>query len=496
MDTANRIFRNLLRSAAAPRPPGWSRSLAIAALFLGLTACGGGGDGDGSGESTLPTPSGLRVTVSDSYGAKVAGATVEATVGSTVVTGTTNADGVATMVDGTPVLIFRGVTGTASVTVSRDTFVTQPATAEITANQLTELAVKLDRATSAAGGSLTSRSGMLPSVAPGAQTMTFEIELVIVDGQSRPITGLDAANFVLRACDPDPDNDRVDCVRGADAAFDASYGPTSGTPESITPIPGATAQSYAAALMLDQSGSIATSDPTGARLYSAKAFIDGLGKDDQVLISAFANGAAQIPATPLTLYPPFRDSATVSDDPSYFSTLDSLPALVGGSTPLYAALDLMREQLVTDESLPDGIAKSLVIFTDGDDTDCVDANDANACRTRRQESIDAANAAGVRVFTIGLSSGVNFEALGELANQTGGAFLFADSAEQLIPLYGSVGKLLSLSLPTYRLRWTVQATEANVFLSGNAVLGRVEVSAGGSKFEVPFIVGIPRAVQQ
>jgi hypothetical protein len=129
-----------------------------------------------------------------------------------------------------------------------------------------------------------------------------------------------------------------------------------------------------------------------------------------------------------------------------------------------------------------------VIFTDGDDTDC---GDANTCRTRRQDTIAAANAADVRVFTIGRSSGVNFEALGELANQTGGAFLFADSAEQLIPLYGSVGKLLSLSLPTYRLRWTIQATATDVFLSKNAVLGRVEVTAGGGKFEVPFIVGIP-----
>jgi hypothetical protein len=479
MDTTSRFFRTLLRSAATPRPPGWSRSLAIATLFLGLTACGGGDDG-GSVESTLPTPSGLRVTISDSYGSKVAGATVEATIGTTSASATSDAEG-------TALLIFRGLEGNASVTVSRSTFVDKTVAATITANQLTELSVTLDRATSAAGGSLTSRSGKPPSVAPDAQTMTFEIELVIVDGQSRPITGLDAANFVLRACTPDTNNDRVDCVRGANAAFDASYGPTSGTPHSIELIEGATAQPYAAALMLDQSGSIATSDPTGARLYSAKAFVDGIGTEDRVLLSAFANGAALIPDIPLTLYPPFRDSATVSADPSYFSTLDSLPALVGGSTPLYAALDLMRDELVKNAAL----AKSLVIFTDGDDTDCVDPNDANACRTRRQQSIDAANAAGVRVFTIGLSSGVNFEALGELANQTGGAFLFADSAEQLIPLYGSVGKMLSLSLPTYRLRWTVQAAASDAFLSGNAVLGRVEVSAGGSKFEVPFIVGIP-----
>jgi len=66
----------------------------------------------------------------------------------------------------------------------------------------------------------------------------------------------------------------------------------------------------------------------------------------------------------------------------------------------------------------------------------------------------------------------------------------ADSAEQLIPLYGSLGKLLSLSLPTYRLTWTVQAGSP-AFQSGNALLGSVTVTAGTSTFDMPFIIGIP-----
>jgi hypothetical protein len=240
--------------------------------------------------------------------------------------------------------------------------------------------------------------------------------------------------------------------------------------------------------MLDQSGSVAVSDPTGARLYSAKAFLKGLGADDRVLLSAFASeNAAKIPTKPLTVYPPFRDATTVADTPSYFSTLDSLAALAGGNTPLYSALDVLREQVVADASLPAGIAKAVVIFTAGDDTVC---SSPEACRTRRQASIDAAKAAGLRIFTIGLTSGVNFEALGELANHTGGAFLFAENAEQLIPLYGSVGGLLSLSLPTYRLSWTVDA-DADVFVAGNALLGRVEVKTASGTFDVPFIVGIP-----
>jgi hypothetical protein len=51
--------------------------------------------------------------------------------------------------------------------------------------------------------------------------------------------------------------------------------------------------------MIDQSQSINGSDPTGARLFSAKAFLEGLSPNDWVLLSAFAdeggNTDAQIP---------------------------------------------------------------------------------------------------------------------------------------------------------------------------------------------------------
>jgi hypothetical protein len=128
-----------------------------------------------------------------------------------------------------------------------------------------------------------------------------------------------------------------------------------------------------------------------------------------------------------------------------------------------------------------------VLRADVTDTGCADVT---ACQVRRQLSIDAANANNVRLFTVGLSTGVDVAALGELASQTQGAFLYADTAEQLLPLYGSVGKLLSLGLPTYRLQWTVQAGSA-AFQSGSTLLGRVQVTSGASKFDIPFVVGIP-----
>jgi hypothetical protein len=251
-------------------------------------------------------------------------------------------------------------------------------------------------------------------------------------------------------------------------------------------VAGRAARPFATALLLDQSGSIVASDPTGARLFSTKAFLGGLGAGDLALLSAFAgNPGAMIPTSPLTVYAPFRDQASA---PSYFATLDSLANLVGGSTPLYASLDTLLTQLTGDRSLPADLAKAVVVFTDGADTSC---GSPQACRASRDRSIQHAKQDQVRVFTIGLSSGVDTAALGELANKTGGALLYADNVRQLLPLYGSVGRLLSQSLPTYRLRWTVQAGAPGAFRSGDTLLGRVQVTAGDSTFDVPFIVGIP-----
>jgi hypothetical protein len=451
--------------------------LAALSLCTGLIACGGGGDGGGSNGGSNGNPPALgivKVTVSDSFGAPVAGATVSGPLGSTG----TDAQGVTLVALNPP-------GSTATLTVARESFVDQAVAATSAAGRVNEFAVTLVRQTAPAGASLASRSGSPPSIAAGGQQLSFEIELVVVDGAGRPIDNLAAADFALRECVPDAGNGRVDCVRGNASDADQRYAATTATPASLSVVAGGATRPYAAALLLDQSGSIMTSDPTGARLYSAKAFLAGMGSDDRALLAAFAaSPGALLPSVPLSTYAPFRDAAGAG---SYFATLDALQPLVGGGTPLYASLDALRQQVVAEPAVA-GLAKSVVVFTDGSDNTC---GDAAACSARRALSVQAANADGVRLFTIGLSAGVDALALGELASQTGGAFLYADSAQQLLPLYGSLGRLLSLSLPTYRLRWTVLAGAPNAFRSGGTLLGKVQVTQGSRSFDIPFLVGIP-----
>ncbi len=453
-------------------------AIVAATLCTGLVACGGGGSGGDGGTSSaaaaLPTAVVLKVTVKDAFDAPVAGATV-AGAG----TAATDALGVA-------YLFVDPAATNVNVTVSRTTFVDTLIAVPMAGNLVNTVALTMQRATSAAGGSLASRGGSPALVDDSAQQMSFEVELVVVDGNSLPIEGLSQANFMLSPCAPASANQPVNCIHGAHLAADVAYAPTSAAPAGLQLIAASPEKPFAAGLLMDQSGSIAQSDASGARLYSAKAFLRALGPDDRALLAAFAGGpGAIIPTAPLTVYPPFMDRASAG---SLFTTLDGLTQQVGGNTPLYDAVDTLRGRVANDTSLPAGMAKAVVIFSDGADTSCTGAS---ACRTRRAEVIQSANSAQVRLFTIGLSNDIDVAALGELANQTGGAFLYADAAEQLLPLYGSLGKLLSLGLPTYRLRWTVRAGAPGVFQSGSSLLGRIQVTAGGQTFNVPFIVGVP-----
>jgi hypothetical protein len=448
--------------------------LALACGAAGLlTACGGGG---GSG-GTNPAVGALTVVVTDKYSAPVAGAHVVASLGSSSVVGLTDGNGQALLAISWP-------DGTATIDITREAYLDATLQAPIVAGKINTVSATLTRITLAAGGSMLSRSGVPPLVSNGGRTLDFEVELVVVDSDANPVEGLDASAFRLLACTPDAATAVNDCVRGATSKVDLAYTPVDARPE-VEVVGTGVAQPYAAALMIDQSASISVTDPTSARLYSAKSFIDELGDRDQVLLAAFAEGAgAVLPTMPLSVWDPFRDRSTASE---YFAVLDELSPLVGGATPLYMALDTMRARLASDPTLPSDLGRAIVLFTDGTDTLC---GAPDACRSERQQIIDAASADGIRIFTIGLSDDVDIESLGEMSFGTGGAVFYAETAPQLIPLYGSVGRLLSLSLGSYRLRFSIQADVAGSFVPGQVLLGKVEVTITGRTFIVPFIVPV------
>jgi len=261
--------------------------MAVAVITAGLAACGGGGSGaTASGGSTALGA--VKVTVLDTFGAPVPLAAVQGPLGVA-----------STDTQGASLVALAAPDATASLTVSREGFMDKSIDVRSSPGKVNECAVTLQRIRSAAGGSLSSRSGALPRASPDGQQFTFEIELVVVGADSEPIQNLGVTDFVLRPCAPNATTDVSDCVRSATVGNDTGCAALTPTAETFQVVTGGTVRPYAAALLIDQTGSIAQSDPTGARLFSAKAFFTGLGANDLALVAAFASGPGAIIATPL-----------------------------------------------------------------------------------------------------------------------------------------------------------------------------------------------------
>ena len=446
----------------------WQGLTALAAATALAVGCGGGGSGQDGAQLSV-----ARVTVVDAFGAPVAGATVTLNATSSPAFAT-NAEGVA-LVAAPP--------GPASLAISIPTF--NPAVAQVTlgVESIPIVPLTLQRVTAPAGGSLATRSGSRPVRSDDGRRLSFEVELVVVGADAQAVTGLTAADFRLLDCQPDPTTPAADCLRNAptDRAYVGSAAATS-----IELIPGQAVLPHTVGLLIDQSGSIANSDRSNARLFSAKTMISNLLPGDQVVMGAFADGnGARLPQQPLTM---LGTVVSKAEAPLFFARLDELAGQSGGQTPLHASIDAMRVQIVGDASLTPGQPRAMVVFTDGIDSYC---SGAVGCAQRRQQVIDAARANAVRLFTIGFTGDIDVEALSHLATASGGAMLYADRVEQLIPLYGSLGRLMSLGLPTYRLRFSIDAGEAGVFAAGQTVLARARVNVLGQTVNIPFAVGIP-----
>ncbi len=368
--------RSVSRSHMAGR---MLRVIALAALATAITACGGGGsggdDGGGGGGGGNPPPATGQVeaTVLDEFDTPIGGATVTATIGTTSQTATTGADG-----KGTATQV---PTGSVSVTATAPGFLNSAAQGvTVSANATATATFRLQRvAAQAAGGVLT----VLPvgTLDPQARTYTFTMRVVVVDENFQPVSGLTDASFSLADCTPVTVGSSLpECVRGGNLTHDKAY-TVDPTPPGVQSIAAGPARPYAAAMLLDQSGSINGTDPTDARVFSTKVFLDGLDSNDSVLLAAFASEGieggtdVQLPEIPVTFYPctqaPCAPPAFEDNGLDLFASVDSLANTVGGSTPMYDSLEVVID--ATADNAPTGVPDqrlAVVMFSDGMDTTC------------------------------------------------------------------------------------------------------------------------------
>jgi Ca-activated chloride channel family protein len=175
---------------------------------------------------------------------------------------------------------------------------------------------------------------------------------------------------------------------------------------------------YEIALILDASGSMRQNGKFRAVKEIVTNFIKKR-KNDKIGLTIFADFAYV--AVPLTY-----------DKKSLLRLLSKIDVGIAGlqRTALYEAL-FLSTRLFKNSKAKEKIA---ILLTDGmDNTNSIPLNVA----------INTAKKYGIRVYTIGVGSGRDFnpQVLQEIANQTGGKYYNAQSKQELIDIYNQINSL-------------------------------------------------------
>jgi hypothetical protein len=389
----------------------------------------------------------LSVKVVDVSDSPIAQATVRVLLGG-VMRGmaTTAANGVAT-VSGL-------VAGEYSVQASKTTFDPASKSAAVGDGATADVGIQLIPTSAIPAGGTHRTEAVAIETASGA--LVFEVDLFVLDRLGRPIDGLTPSAFSIESFTDDDSGETLTFAR------------QSGAPLATT-----AKDPYSAYLMLDQSGSITTTDPGNLRLQAAKIFLGKLGTGDQVACGAFAS-AGSLPYD-ITHYQDFT-----TDGRSLFPTIDALAAKEGGGTPLYkATVAALRD--VADKGPTAN--KAALIFTDGEDTGGGWTIDQVIAEAKRL---------GVPLHMVGLGRATKIDVLARMAYGTGGSYMQAIDAGQLIALYGNLGALLRGGTGGYRTRWTVTVTPGSFAGQSGWFYTSVKVNTGptGTVY-VPIFVQYP-----
>lgn len=481
-------------------------SIALAMLWLATAGCSGGSGGDGpattpptNAQPTTPKPTSrgnLVVTVTDLLGAPVPGARIDVTSAKWAdehKSAVADANGRAEITG----VIDDAVTIRAS---APDQPVYNPIEGEVNlpslGGQVTVNAhVQILPVLAGPNPGITGAHVVAGGVRDGGRTLEFSLGIVGVLGG--PDSILD--------CTPDTANDasrfQPDCVAGAEG-FDAPYAVLNNgnrlanSEVVVCCYDGMRAPSLSSTLLLDQSGTVTSSDPADPRLFAAKYFLTLGEADRKISLAAFAaNDAASgqqalLPQQPLTIFP-VENPVVGAAGRELFPTVDALGSLKGGGAPLYDALDRLIDFAAPG---PDEIS-TIFVVTDGRDTTC---GTYSQCKERRRQVLQKSRDRKVTITTIGVSAhstGADREALGALSqgsyNGDRAAFFW--------------GGYLPFTLRTAlrNQRWPasrrdatfqIQAPTAGTFASGRTVIGTVRIRVCPEfcgDVEVPFTVEIP-----
>lgn len=332
-------------------------------------------------------------------------------------------------------------TGSYTIEVTLPGFEAKTVTADLD-EAGTSVIIELSPESEISGGILSAQIISYSSV-----SAKFVLDVFVTTSQSTPNTSLTANDFSIGTFESN----------GMDFTF---------IQDNFTTTTSQYTGPYSAGMLIDQSGSISTTDPNNARIQASKIFLSALGSGDNVSLAAFSTNLSPVPQ--------IYGYGFTSVGSSYYNQLDALANNNSGGTPLYKAIYNLIGYTSNQGTNPN---KAVVVFTDGEDTDggySIDDISSLSVST------------GVKVFTVGLSSSVNTTVLGEIAARTGGAFMWASDAKQLVSIYGNLGNILHGSAFIYRISW-------NLFVTGGAAFpgsltSSIKVVTSNGTFYIPFYI--------
>ena len=169
-------------------------------------------------------------------------------------------------------------------------------------------------------------------------------------------------------------------------------------------------------LILDNSGSMKDSDPTGLRFTGARLFVSLLDVGDSAGVITFSTGSRALT----------DGMVTIGSESQKVPLLSSLaPQEPEGFTDIKAALEQVASMAV-------GYSPTIVLLTDGN------PEIPNPYPTYEQETLAFANSLGASVMAIALTNAARTPFLDQLAIETGGKVISADTANDLLDAYLSV----------------------------------------------------------
>ncbi|MCF3108604.1 VWA domain-containing protein [Niabella sp. CC-SYL272] len=203
---------------------------------------------------------------------------------------------------------------------------------------------------------------------------------------------------------------------------------------------GGTATRYSSIMLMDQSGSTGSTDPDDLRIDAGKIFCRNMGQEHESWVWWFSDDYKAVGTG-------FKSDTTV-----LVKDVESVRNLGKGGTNLYGAQYAATDALIKSGTKP---TKALLTFTDGEDN--------RGVKTSAQvEAFAKGNQ--VRLYNVGLGASSD-EYLYDQAVATGGAFMYAKDAQQLISMFGNLGRLLDGSGKFYSVEWEMTPVGSNSIIS-------------------------------